>query len=147
LILGRKSGGIPKADAALYSKEGIMKDANSRPDLISRCLKRSRTSFQRLFNSIPDLASDADKSIHHNTKSAAREVAKPEQRYQDLLAKLQRDHTGVPRARERPRNVRQLQEAVNNIVRERKQKMAKAHSKEEILLAFVGGIYKIKSLL
>jgi hypothetical protein len=124
-----------------------MKDANSRPDLISRYIKRSRTSFKKLFNSIPNLAPDGYKSVHRDTKSAAREVAKPEQRYQDLLAKLQRDHAGVPRARESPRSVRQLQEAVNDIVRERKQKMANAHSKEEILLEFVGGLYKIKSLL
>ncbi len=124
-----------------------MKDANGRPDLISRCLRRSKTSFTKLFNSIPNLATDGDKSVHRDAKSAAKEVAKPEQRYQDLLAKLQRDHAGVPRAIERPRNVRQLQEAVNDIVRERKQKMANAHSKEEILLEFVGGLYKIKSLL
>jgi hypothetical protein len=124
-----------------------MKDANSRPDLISRYLKRSTTSFKKLLNSIPNLAPDGDKSVHRDTKSVAREVAKPEQRYQDLLAKLQRDHAGVPRARESPRSVRQLQEAVNDIVRERKQKMANAHSKEEILLEFVGGLYKIKSLL
>ncbi len=146
-MLGRKSGGIPKANAALYTKEGIIKDANSRPDLISCCLKRSRTSFQRLFNSIPNLAPDGGKSVHRNAKSLAEEVAKTEQRYQGLLAKLQRDHTGVTRARERPRSVQQLQEAVNDIVHERKQKMANANSKEEILLEFVGGIYKIKSLL
>ncbi len=124
-----------------------MKNNNSRPDLISRCLKSSRTSFKKLFNSIPNLTPDGDKSVHLNTKFLAREVAKSEQRYQYLLAQLQRDHNGVSGARERPRSVRQIQEAVNDIVLERKQKMAKAHSKEEILLEFVGGIYKIKSLL
>jgi hypothetical protein len=124
-----------------------MKDANSRPDLISRYLKRSRTSFRKLFNSIPNLAPDGDKSAYRDTKSVAGEVAKPEQRYQDLLARLQRDQAGAPRARESPRSVRQLQEVVNDIVRERKHKMANAHSKEEILLQFVGGLYKIKSLL
>jgi hypothetical protein len=124
-----------------------MKDANSQPHLISRYLRRSRASFKKLFNIIPNLAPGGDKGVHRNTKATTGEAAKPEQTYQDLLAKLQRDHNGVPRAIERPRSVQQLQEVVNDIVRERKQKMANANSKEEILLEFVGGLYKIKSLL
>ena len=126
-----------------------MKDANSWPDLISRYLKHSKTSFEKWFNSIPNLAAAGNKDVRGNTNSGAREAVglDHEQRYRDLLVKIQGDHSGVPGGREGPRSVQQLQEIVNDIVRERKERMASAHSKEEILMEFMTGIYKIKSLL
>ena len=123
-----------------------MKDANSWPDLISRYFRRSRTSFEKWFNSIPNLAA-GDKSLPHDINHGTSEVVEPEQRYHDLLVRLQRNHSGVLLERDRPGSARQLQEAVNDIVRQGKEKMANAHSKEEILLEFIDGLYKIKSLL
>ena len=125
-----------------------MKDANSWPDLISRCLKRSRTSLGKWFNNIPNLAA-ANTGVHSDTSSRAGEAAglNHEQRYRDLLVKIHGDHSKVPGEREVPRNVQQLQEIVNDIVVERKERMATAHSKEEILMEFMTGLYKIKSLL
>jgi len=123
-----------------------MKDANNWPDLISRYFRRSRTSFEKWFSSIPNLAA-GDKSLPHDINHGTREVAEPEQRYHDLLVRLQRNHSGTPRERERPKNGQQLQETVDDIVRQGKQKMASAHNKEEILLEFIDGLYKIKSLL
>ena len=126
-----------------------MKNTNSGPDSISRCLKRSRTSLGKWFNRIPNLATANNKSVPDDTKSGAREVVglEHELRYHDILVKLRGDHSTVPRVRENPRSVQQLQEIVNDIVRERKDKMANAHSKEEILMEFMTGLYKIKSLL
>jgi hypothetical protein len=142
-------GRIPKAEVTLHRKEGIMKGTNSWPDVMSRYLKRSKTSLGKWFNSIPNLAAAGDTSVHDATNSGAREVVglDHDQRYHDLLVKLQRDHSGATAEGERPRSVQQLQEIVNDIVRERKEKMAKAHSKEEILMEFMTGLYKIKSLL
>ena len=120
-----------------------MKDANSWPDLISRYLKRSKTSLEKWFNGIPNLATAGNKGVPDDTNSGAREVVglDHELRYHDLLVKLQGDYSRVPRS------VQQLQEIVNDIVCERKEKMANAHSKEEILMEFMAGLYKIKSLL
>lgn len=125
-----------------------MKDANSWPDLISRCLKRSRTSLGKWFNNIPNLAA-ANTGVAVDTSPRAGEAVglDHEQRYRDLLVKIHGDLSGVPREREAPRNVQQLQEIVNDIVVERKERMANAHSKEEILMEFMTGLYKIKSLL
>ena len=126
-----------------------MKDANSWPDLISRYLKRPKTSFEKWFNSIPNLAAVGNKSSRGGTNSGARAAVglDHEQRYQELLVKIQGDHSGVSKGRESPKSVQQLQEIVNGIVCERKEKMANAHSKEEILMEFMTGLYKIKSLL
>jgi len=125
-----------------------MKDANSWPDLISRYLKRSRTSLGKWFSSIPNLAAD-NTDVHSDTISRAGKVAEldHEQRYHDLLVKIHGDHSGVPKGREGPKSVQQLQEIVKDIVIERKERMANAHSKEEILMEFMTGLYKIKSLL
>jgi len=133
----------------LHREEGIMKDANSWPDLISRYLKRSKTSFEKWFNGIPNLATAGNKGVPDDTNSGAREVVAldHELRYHDLLVKLQGDYSRVQRGREIPRSVQQLQEIVNDIVCERKEKMANAHSREEILMEFMAGLYKIKSLL
>jgi hypothetical protein len=123
-----------------------MRDANSWPDLISRYFRRSRTSFGKWFNNIPNLAA-SDKSLPHDINHGTGQVAEPEQRYHDLLVRLQRSHSGAPLGRDRPRSAQQLQEAVNDIVRQGKEKMANAHSKDEILLEFIDSLYKIKSLL
>ncbi|MFC1938555.1 hypothetical protein ACFLWM_00125 [Chloroflexota bacterium] len=126
-----------------------MKDANSGPDLISRYLKGSKASFEKWFNRIPNLAAVGDKRVRGGKNSRAREVVglEHEPRYHDLLVELQGDHSGTLRGKESPRSVQQLREIVNEIVRERKEKMASAHSKEEILMEFMTGLYKIKSLL
>lgn len=133
----------------LHREEGILKDINSWPDLISRYLKHSKTSFEKWFNSIPNLAAVGNKGVRGDTNSGAREVVglDHEQRYHDLLVKIQGDHSGVPKGSESPKSVQQLREIVNDIVCERKEKMANAHSKEEILMEFMTGLYKIKSLL
>jgi hypothetical protein len=125
-----------------------MKDANSWPDLISRYLKRSKTSLGKWFNSIPNLAAD-NTDVPSDTSPRAGKVVEldHEQRYHDLLVKIHGDHSGVPKGREGPRSVQQLQQIVNDIVIERKERMANAHSKEEILMEFMTGLYKIKSLL
>ena len=126
-----------------------MKDANSWPDLISRYLKRPKTSFERWFNSIPNLAAVGNKSGRSDTNSGTKKAVglDHEQIYRDLLLKIQGEHSEVPKGRESPKSVQQLQEIVNDIVGERKEKMANAHSKEEILMEFMTGLYKIKSLL
>ncbi|MEJ2046829.1 MAG: hypothetical protein P8X92_01805 [Dehalococcoidia bacterium] len=127
-----------------------MRDTNSWPDLISRYFRRSKTSLGKWFNSIPNLAAAGNTGARSNTNSAAGKAVgliDHEQRYRDLLVKIQGDHSGVPGGRESPRSVQQLQEIVNDIVRERKERMASAHSKEEILMEFMTGLYKIKSLL
>lgn len=125
-----------------------MRDTQSWPDFISRYLKRSKTSLGKWFNSIPNLAA-GNNGGRVSTNSGTVEVIEldHDQRYQDLLAKIQGDHSEVPGGREGPRSVQQLQEIVNDIVRERKERMANAHSKEEILMEFMTGLYKIKSLL
>ena len=124
-----------------------MKDANSWPGLISRYFRHPRNSIEKWFSSIPNLAPNGDRVKPHDINHGAREAVEPEQRYHDQMLRLQGNHLGMPQETERPKNGRQLQEAVNNIVCQGKEKMASARSKEEILLEFIDSLYKIKSLL
>jgi hypothetical protein len=124
-----------------------MKDANSLPGLISRYFRHPRTSLEKWFSSIPNLAANNDKGKPRDINHGAQETVESKQRYHNLILKLQGNHPGTPPESERPRNGQQLQEAVSDIVRQGKEKMASAHSKEEILLEFIDGLYKIKSLL
>jgi len=124
-----------------------MKDANSWPGLISRYFRHPRISFEKWFSSIPNLAANDNKGKPHDINHGAQESVEPEQRYHDLMLKLQGNHSRTPPERGSPRNGQQLQEAVSDIVRQGKEKMASAQSKEEILLEFIDGLYKIKSLL
>jgi hypothetical protein len=124
-----------------------MKDANSLPGLISRYFRHPRNSFEKWFSSIPNLAANNDKGKSRDINHGAQEAVEPKQRYHDLMLKLQRNSSGTSPERERPRNGQQLQEAVSDIVRQGKEKMASAHSKEEILLEFIDGLYKMRSLL
>jgi hypothetical protein len=124
-----------------------MKDANSWPGLISRYFRHPRNSFEKWFSGIPNLAANGDKGKPHDISPGVREVVEPEQRYHDLLLRLQGDRSGMPPEGEKPKNGQQLQETVDDIVSQGKQKMASAHSKEEILLEFIDGLYKIRSLL
>lgn len=124
-----------------------MKGANSWPVLISRHFRHPRTSFGKWFSSIPNLSANGNRVKPHDINHGAREAVEPEQRYHDLMLKLQGNHSGTPPERESPRNGQQLQEAVSDIVSQGKKKMASARSKEEILLEFIDGLYKIKSLL
>jgi hypothetical protein len=124
-----------------------MKDANSWPGLISRYFRHPRTSLERWFSSIPNLAANADRVKPPDINRGVREAVEPEQRYHDLMLKLQRNYSGTSPERGRPQNGQQLQAAVSDIVSQGKKKMASAQSKEEILLEFIDGLYKIKSLL
>jgi hypothetical protein len=123
-----------------------MKAASSWPGLISRYLRRPRISLEKWFSSIPNLAGDAG-DRPSDTNRDTRETAEPEQRYHDLMLKLQRNRYGALPETERPKNGLKLQEAVSDIVSQGKQRMASAQSKDEVLLEFIDGLYKIKSLL
>ncbi len=124
-----------------------MKDANSLPGLIFRYFRHHRNSLEKWFSSIPNLAANNDKGKLRHINHSNPEAVEPKQRYNDLMLKLQSNYSGTSPERERPRNGHQLQAAVSDIVRQGKEKMASAHSKEEILLEFIDGLYKIKSLL
>jgi hypothetical protein len=124
-----------------------MKDANSWPGLISRYFRHPRTSLEKWFSSIPNLAANADMVKPHDINHGVREAVEPEQRYHDLMLKLHRNYSGTSPERGSPQNGQQLQAAVSDIVSQGKKKMASAQSKEEILLEFIDGLYKIKSLL
>ncbi|MBN1862521.1 MAG: hypothetical protein JW790_02630 [Dehalococcoidales bacterium] len=124
-----------------------MKGTSSLPGLISRCLRYPRISFERWFSSIPNLAADGDGAKPRSTNHDTPKAAEPGQRYQELRLKLQGNSSPTPQETERLQNGHQLQEAVSDIVRQGKQRMASARSREEVLLEFIDGLYKIKSLL
>ena len=143
----REVGRSLKVEMTLYSEKGIMKDANSWSGLISRYLRRSRTSFQKWFNNVPNLATGSETGVHYEIKSGVEKLEEPQLGYHGLLIKLRDEQDlGLP-DEEKPRSVRHLQEAVDKIVCRGKEKMADAHSQEEIIMGFMADIYKIKSLL
>ena len=137
----------PLGGATLHPEEGIMKDASSGPVLVSRYLKRSMASFGKWFNSIPNLAASGETSLPRKVKPVVTKILEAGLDYHDLLLKLQGKQYGNLPEGERPASVQQLEEAVNRIVAEGKKNMASAHSREELLLGFMDGIYKIKTLL
>ena len=131
----------------LYDKKGITKDANDPPGLISRCLKRSGTSFKKLFNNIPNLANDSEPKVLYGTKSGAAPMEEVRPEYHDLALILRDEQELELLDGEKPANLRHLQEVVDKIVCQGKEKMTNARSQEEIVMAFTADIYKIKSLL
>jgi len=124
-----------------------MKDADNRPGLIARCLKRSGASFKKLLNNIPNLAGDREIRAHYGTSSGAAPIGETQPEYHALALKLRGVPDGESPDEEKPVDVRCLQEAVAKIVCRGKEKMANARSQEEIIMGFMADLYKIKSLL
>jgi hypothetical protein len=131
----------------LGDKIGITSDVDNRPGLISRCLKRSGASFRKLFNNIPNLAVDREPAAHDDTAPGDLPTEETRTEYQDLALKLKDGPDWELLNGEKPADVRHLQETVAEIVCRGKEKMASARSQEEIVMAFMADLYKIKSLL
>jgi hypothetical protein len=131
----------------LYDEMGTSADVDNRPGLISRCLKRSGASFRKLFNNIPNLAGDRGPAAHDDTASGNLPTEETRPGYQDLALKLRDEPDWELPDGEKPVDVRYLQETVAKIVCRGKEKMANARSQEEIVMAFMADLYKIKSLL
>ena len=125
-----------------------MRNTNSWPDTMSRCLKRSGTSLSRLFKRIPNLALDTSSNAACHKESPPNTGTTDDLKlwYNQLLAKV-REEPHKEMCDKKLENVQQLQQAVDIIVSEGKEKMAGAQSTEEILFRFMAGIYKIKSLM
>ena len=134
-------------ETTIYDEMSIKADIDNQPGLIVRCLKRSGASFRKLFNAIPNLAGDSAPAAREDTASGVlpAEGARPE--YQDLALKLRDAQNRELPDGEKPLDVRCLQETVAKIVCRGKEKMANAGSQEEIVMAFMADLYKIKSLL
>ena len=115
---------------------------------MSRYLKRSKTSISRFFNRIPNLAVDqeSDSSFNKDIPPDTGNADELRQWYDQLLAKV-RDGPREESYGGKLEDVQQLQKAVDEIVRDGKDKMADSQSTEEIVFRFMAGIYKIKSLL
>jgi hypothetical protein len=115
-------------------------------DVVSRCLEHSRTPFKKLFNSLPNLATDDTIPANHDIRAGNGSQEQIEQWYSELLKRLRGEHYQEP-PKEKPKSLPQLHEAVRETVDEVKERLAKARNQEELSLGFIHGLYKIKSLL
>ena len=123
-----------------------MRHAVNWTGVVSRCLEHSKTPFKRLFNSLPNLATDDTTPADHEIETGNNSQEHIEQWYGELMKRL-RGEPYQESPKEKPKSLPQLQEAVRETVDEVKDRLAKARNQEELSLGFISGLYKIKSLL
>jgi len=127
-----------------------MKDAGYRLGLISDCLQRSRTSLRKWFDRVPNLAVGGETPVAAElppVKANPRPVTELEERYCRLRAVLEEEAELRQDVVAKPQNLRELQEAVAEILDESRRRINGTTSEEEAQLRFRGALSRIKALL
>jgi hypothetical protein len=127
-----------------------MRDAGYRLGLISNCLQRSRTSLRRWFDRVPNLAAGDNVPVVVElppVRSDPCPVTELEERYCRLRAVLEEESDLRYGVASKPQNLRELQEAVAEILEESRRRINGATSEEEAHLRFRGALSRIKALL